>query len=89
MHIYNIYTIAHKTVKVFWVPCVAQGSDEALHDDPLTVVALWCKLLIVVLLVVYAFPSFSRHPSSPKCLPHSVQRNYSGCHVFPKAFIQC
>ena len=44
-----MYTaLTHKTVEAFWVPCVAQGSDEALHDGPLAAVALWCKLLVVV-----------------------------------------
>ena len=41
--------ITHKTVEAFWVPCEAQGGDEALHDGPLAAVALWRKLLVVVL----------------------------------------
>jgi len=30
------------------VPCVAQSSDEALHDGPLAAITLGSKLLIVV-----------------------------------------
>ena len=39
----------HHAVKAFWVPCVVQGSDKALHGGSLAAIALGSKLLIVVL----------------------------------------
>ena len=89
MHIYKIYTIAYKTIKVFWMPCVAQGGDEALHDGPLAVDAFWHILLVVVVLLPVSLHVLLVEPLVTEMLATQHAEEILRMPVFPRAFIQC